>query len=264
MKKLPMQPRNILTIKTALKNAAATLKKAKIDSAWLDAELLLAFILGKDRSYILSHEDKLNTAQTNRFVKLIAARSKHTPLAYLVGYKEFYGLNFKVTKDTLVPRPLSERIVEQALPLITKTTTLIDIGTGSGCLIISILKNSKIKPKRAIAIDISTKTLSVAKQNAKTHKTKITFYKGSLLQPVLKQIKPNDNLLILANLPYVSNKQMSEPSIKQEPRRALYGGRDGLDYYRLLIKQIKTLQVKNITLITEMNAAQEKKFSQLF
>src|SRR6185295_20059205 len=124
-----MRSKNILTRQTALKQASQ-----KID--WLDSELLLAFVLKISRANLLAHEEKTLTAmQAKRFFSLIKQRTKDIPLAYLLGSKEFYGLRFKVNKDTLVPRPESELMVEEALSLINKNTLVVDIGTGSGCLI---------------------------------------------------------------------------------------------------------------------------------
>lgn len=264
-----MRPKNSSTIQTALKQAVSLLKKAKIDSAWLDAELLLAFVLKKRRAFVLAHgEKKLTTLQVKRFFNLIKQRGRNMPVAYLTGHKEFYGLDFKITKNTLVPRPASEELVEKALKILNKNskTIIIDIGTGSGCLIISVLKNIK-KPHQAFGIDISKKALAIAKQNTKKHGVKIDFYQGDLLKPIMEKIKKHDQLVIIANLPYLNKQEMKEPSISQEPKLALYGGQDGLKYYRRLAKQIEELKkAKNIsiTLIAEISSWQKKKFKQIW
>ena len=174
-------PSKITSINLALKQAASKLLKVKIDSAWLDAELLLAFALGKDRSFVLAHEEKtLTKIQNKKFDSLIKQRLKFVPLAHLLGYKEFFGLKFKINKNTLVPRPESELLVETALELSDNNSLIIDIGTGSGCLIISVIKNTGNK---GIALDISNQALAVAKQNAKSLKVnnKIKFIKSNLL-----------------------------------------------------------------------------------
>ena len=254
-------PLKNISIIQALKDAANRFKKAKIDSAWLDAEILLAFVLKRNRSYILSHDDTLTKSQYQKYQLLTKKRLNFLPIAYILGYKEFYGLSFKVNKDTLVPRPESELIVEMALSLINKNTTLIDLGTGSGCLIISILKNLKIKPKKSIAVDISTKALKIAKYNSQKNKIKnIEFKKSNLL----KNIKlPNGEIIILANLPYLKTKQMKEPSIKHEPKQALVAGNDGLKYYKELSKQLKNAKQK-ITLLCEINPEQKLGFKKIF
>lgn len=251
-----------ISISQALKDTATKFKKAKIDSAWLDAELLLAFVLKKDRSYVLSHDDILTKSQYQKYQVLARKRLNFLPIAYILGHKEFYGLDFKVTKNTLIPRPESELIVETALNLINKNTTLIDLGTGSGCLIIPILKNLKIKPKKSIAIDISNKALKIAKYNSQKNKIKnIEFKKSNLL----KNIKlPNGEIIILANLPYLTPKQMREPSIKHEPKKALIAGNDGLKYYRELKQQLNRGPVKNMILLCEINPEQKLGFKKIF
>ncbi len=256
--KLRMPSKNT-SIKLALNKAALQLQGAKIDSVYLDTELLLAFVLGKDRSYILSHPElNLTKAQEKRFSSLINQRTKFVPVAYLLGYKEFYGLKFKVTKDTLVPRPESELLVEEAIKAISNDSFVIDVGTGSGCLLISVLKNSKIK---GLAIDISKKALNIAKQNAKTHKLskRITFKQSNLLFNIKI---PKSNLVILANLPYLNKKEMKEKSISKEPTSALYGGTDGLKYYKKL-KQLLT-SYTNYALLCEINPGQKNGFRKLF
>ncbi len=249
--------------KAALKQATGFLAEAGIDSAWLDSELLLAFAIGTSRADVLTHDEKIITAaQARRFFALIKQRSRHTPLAYLTGHKEFYGLDFKVTKDTLVPRPESELMVDEALAAIDKQTVLIDIGTGSGCLIISTLKRSPIKPAEAIAVDISKKALAVAKQNARRHELskRIAFKKSDLLSAL--SFNRKTPLLILANLPYLTPEQMKETSIKHEPKSALAAGRDGLLYYRRLAKQLKV--ILNYTLLCEINPGQRNGFKKIF
>ncbi len=255
-----MPSKNTLTAKKALNQAILKLQKAKIDSAYLDAELLLAFVLGKNRSYILSHEEIILTNKQNiSFNKLIAQRATFVPVAYMLGYKEFYGLRFKVTKDTLVPRPESELMVEEALRYINPKTLVIDIGTGSGCLICSVIKNTQA---HGIAIDTSSKAIAIAKTNAKNLgvNKKIKFLKSNLLSNV--KLNKSDNLIILANLPYLNKKEMKEKTIQKEPKSALYGGTDGLVYYKKLARQLKTYS--NYTLLCEINPGQKNGFKKIF
>lgn len=255
-----MPSKNTLTVKKALNQAILKLQKAKIDSAYLDAELLLAFVLGKNRSYILGHDEIVLTNKQNiSFNKLIAQRARFVPVAYILGYKEFFGLKFKVTKDTLVPRPDSEILVEEAIKIANKQSTLIDIGTGSGCLIISVIKNTGVQ---GYGLDISSKALAIAKQNAKNHglNKKIKFLKSNLLSNL--KIDKSKNLIILANLPYLNTKEMKEKTIQREPKSALYGGVDGLVYYKKLAKQLKPYS--NYTLLCEINPGQKNGFKKIF
>jgi len=249
-----------LTRKTALKLAALQLLNAGIESAWLDAELILAFVIKKTRAELLAHDElKLTKTQLTSFKDLINQRLKYIPLAYILGYKEFYGLKFKITKDTLVPRPESELMVEEAIKLVTKDSTIIDIGTGSGCLICSVITNTEAK---GYGLDISNKALAVAKHNAKTLKVnkKIKFIKSSLLSNL--KIEKIKNLIILANLPYLNKKEMKETSISKEPKSALYGGIDGLMYYKKLAKQLKSYS--NYTLLCEINPKQKSGIKKIF
>lgn len=193
--------------------------------------------------------------------KLIKKRTRGIPLAYLTGHKEFFGLDFVVNKHTLIPRPETELIVSLALDKIRTTEDhkiiLIDVGTGSGCIPISVIKTSKLQNFKTFAIDISQKALTVARRNAKKHHVKaslrsahvagkIKFLQGNLLSsipPLLKRSKEDfDQLIITANLPYLTNKQFKqELSIQHEPQLALIAGNDGLKYYRQLLKQIQNL-----------------------
>ncbi len=257
--KLPTPSKTTLTLRNTLKEAAQKLLSAKIESAWLDAELILAFVLKKTRSQILSHDEIiLSKIQFKKFNLLIKQRLNFVPIAYILGYKEFYGLKFKVTKDTLVPRPESELMVEEALKYIDTKTFVIDIGTGSGCLLSSVLKHCKAK---GLAIDISKKALAVARLNAKSHKLskRIIFKQNNLLSNIKV---PKSNLVILANLPYLNGKEMKEKTISKEPKTALYAGADGLLYYKKLEQQLK--HYSNYTLLCEINPGQKNGFRKLF
>lgn len=265
-------------LKQTLYKATHYLLTQKIDSAWLDAELLLAFVLKKSRSFILAHDElALTTNQDKIFQQLIKKRGQHYPLAYIIGHKEFYGLDFLITKDVLVPRPESELLVETALTKIKTSKsplTLIDIGTGSGCLLISTFIQSKKYHKKiqAIALDISTQALKAAKRNAAKYKlSTIQFHQSNLLTTLLNKptlLLPTTKIIILANLPYLTVQEIKqEPSIKHEPRLALDGGRNGLHLYQQLVRQTKKLQaVLNIpiTLLCEINPHQQKDFVSLW
>lgn len=273
---MPSKTTSRLSIKQALNNAYQTLKSTST-SAWLDAEILLSFVLNKDRSYILAHSENLLTISQEKILeKSINRRLNHEPIAYITGHKEFYGLDFKVTKNVLVPRPESELMIDEALKIINpqKNTLVIDIGTGSGCLIITLLhelKKKKIQFK-GIALDISSKALTVAKQNAKQLKvTKVDFLKSDLLSAILKKpslIKKATQIIILANLPYVTPQEIKkEKSISKEPKLALDGGKDGLVLYRELKKQLtssKELSRASLTMLCEINPHQSSTFRKIW
>jgi release factor glutamine methyltransferase len=256
-----------MNIQEALREASKKLKKTS-PSPFLDAEILLSYVLKKNREFILTYpEKKLTKAQEEKFEKSLKRRLKNEPVAYILSHKEFYGLDFKVTPDTLIPRPETETLVENALNHLKsknnndKKTIIADIGTGSGNIIISVAKeiassNLPTTHYELIATDISAPALKIAKQNARKNNLggKIFFSKGNLLEPVIesKKNKFNDkNIIILANLPYLSQKIYSETprDVKKfEPRSALLGGIDGLARYGKLFTQIKKLKDKFSTL----------------
>jgi release factor glutamine methyltransferase len=253
-----------MTIKNNLKQAIIKLNKKKNSSACLDAELLLSHVLKKPRSYLyIWPEKKITKKQETRYRRLVAGRLKEEPVAYLVRDKEFYGLNFYVDKNVLIPRPETECLVEEIFKTIRHKPyaighklTIADIGTGSGCLAITL---KKYLPKAKIyASDISKKALAVAKKNAKKHKVKIFWKHGDLLTP-LKKIKFN---IIMTNLPYLTSRQMKNKTIQAEPKSALFGGQDGLDIYRELLNQIKELKYRPLVFL-EIDPAQTVKIRKM-
>lgn len=255
-----------LAIKQVIKAGINQLKSSLKEEAFLDALIILEFVLKKDRAWILAHdEEKISVKDYKTYKKLINQRAKFWPIAYLTGEKYFYGYKFLVNKNVLIPRPESELIVDLVLPLLNKDTILIDLGTGSGCLIISVLMNNK-NIKQALAIDLSQLALNIAKNNAKTYNLdkKITFIKSDLLNNInLQKFPQTSNLIIIANLPYLKTSETKEPSIKYEPKQALTAGIDGLKYYRQLAKQLKKTN-HNLTLICEINPEQKTGFKKIF
>jgi release factor glutamine methyltransferase len=208
----------MISINQALSQAKIILSKTS-QTPHLDAEVLLSHTLNTSREYILTYSEKiLNKKQILKFNKLVTLRKKHTPIAYLINQKEFFGLNFKVNKNTLIPRPETESLVElatynfQHVTNNKKTTSIIDIGTGSGNIIISVANYYKQPPvsNKAInyfGIDISKKALSIAEMNSRIHKfsSKIKFIKSDLLKYFLDHYSLlADNCIIIANLPYLS------------------------------------------------------------
>ncbi|MBI2989930.1 MAG: peptide chain release factor N(5)-glutamine methyltransferase [Candidatus Magasanikbacteria bacterium] len=243
-------------------------RTAKRQTERLDAELILAHSLGKTREWIIAHpEHAPPLLERWRFKRNVSKRMHGLPLAYITGYKTFFGLNFVVNKYTLIPRPETELLVEETLNIIKtesknipkKNTLLIDIGTGSGCIPISILEsisktlgNSENNQRIAtIATDISGKALKIAKKNQKKHATKIKFIKQNLLPPasvLVSYLKKTDLILITANLPYLSEEQWnSESSIKYEPKAALVAPDQGLGLYKNLFRQIVDVIQKDET-----------------
>ncbi len=231
-----------MTIAWALRTAHESLTKKKIPLAHLDAELLLAYILKKDRPYVIAHnKDTLSLAQFNQFKALVKKRAARMPLAYIIGTKEFYGLPFGVSRDTLIPRPDTEALIQQVLEYLSrhpKVRNLVDVGTGSGCIPLSLAAHAS--PKLNIeAFDISSSALTLSKKNAKalSLNKRVRFAKRDLLKGVTTKYD-----VIVANLPYLSKKEYAFaikhfPEIKYEPKSALLSGTDGLDLIRIFMAQ---------------------------
>jgi release factor glutamine methyltransferase len=232
----------------------------------LEADSLLQLCCNKEKAFILTHtEYRLTLKQLVLFYYYFWQFKKGTPIAYIAGRKEFFGLNFFVNKHTLIPRPDTEIMVEEAIKILaslTGNTTLIDVGTGSGCIPISILKNLKQQPTETIAVDISPSALKMAKKNAEQHGVNIKFVQSNLLEKIMNY-NLNTNIIITANLPYLTEEQFAnEPSIQHEPESALVAGEHGLGLYRTLLEQIKTLN-KPVTAFFEIDPSQREKIKSI-
>ncbi len=242
-----------------LKSAVATLKKADIGSSRLDCLVLLEDVSHKERAWLLAHpEFELTDKQVTLLDSSIDRRMKHEPLAYIRGKTEFYGREFIVNHHVLEPRPESETMIELALKVIGSRLQVIDVGTGSGALAITIKLE---KPATEVyATDIDPKCLKVAEQNAKKLDANVTFLQGNLLQP-LYNLKPITYNLVLANLPYVPITYEINEAAKAEPKIAIYGGEDGLDLYRQLFVHLKTKPAHYV--LTESLPFQHKRLSDI-
>jgi release factor glutamine methyltransferase len=222
----------------------------KTDS--LENDLIVGWAIKRDRGFVLAHpEQKLSFLQRWKISRAISRLHKGCPLAYILGQKEFFGLNFFVNKNVLIPRPETELIVEEVIRVIASpegarqaNTVIIDVGTGSGCIPIAIMKTLKHENIKTIAIDISRPALRAARKNAKRHNVDIEFCRGNLLEPIFAKLPiTNYQLLITANLPYLTREWTeSEPSIAREPRLALIADdKNGLSLYEKLFKQINAI-----------------------
>jgi len=245
-----------MNIGQALAFASEKLKSPEINKPLYEAELLLSHTLKKEREFLFTHpEAEIGQKKFIEFRKLLEKRKHNFSIAYLCGYKYFFGLKFFINADVLVPRPETELMVEEALRHTNKNTVrsrygkilILDIGTGSGCISIATAKELQKSNKRLAgyefhAVDISKKALKIAKKNAAFHNVKnnVSFYHGDLLEPILKKRKKEKGkIIICANLPYLTPAQIKDsPSIRKEPKLALAAGRDGLKYYRALFRQI--------------------------
>ena len=217
-----------------IKNGTLALKENKISSHRIDSEILLSSVLGKSREEMLINlDEKINSRDIFSFKKLIERRSSKEPLAYILKEKEFWSKKFEVNESTLVPRPETELMLEKLIKIYKdKKINILDIGTGSGCILISLL--SELKNSIGVGIDISTEALKIAKKNAKKHKinNKIFFYNKSFTEIYDRKFD-----LIVSNPPYLLTKDIRnlQEDIKRfEPLIALDGGNDGLDVIKKL------------------------------
>jgi release factor glutamine methyltransferase len=229
----------VWTIGSLLKWTQQYFSTKGVESPRLDAEVLLSHILQKERIYLYVHFDEpLEGAELARFREMVKQRVKRVPVAYIIGEREFMGLPFKVSPAVLVPRPDTEILVEAVIKeLGEKTDTVFaDIGTGSGAIVLSILKN--IENAQAAAVDISADALAIAKENAERLElsARVDFFQGDLYEPVRGRIFD----AIVSNPPYIPDADIEglEPEVREhEPYGALAGGVDGLDFYRKLVKE---------------------------
>ncbi|MGI5911341.1 MAG: peptide chain release factor N(5)-glutamine methyltransferase [Syntrophomonadaceae bacterium] len=225
----------------------------KIREARMEAEVLLARVLGKDRVYLYTHYDApVNQHERAMFREYVKRRAQNEPLAYITGTREFMSLEFKVNPDVLIPRPETELIVEEVIELFAgKTCSICDIGTGSGAIAISLAHY--LPQAKVFASDISAMALATARDNAARLQAKVEFREGDLLSPFLDIIHEFD--LIVANLPYISADEYCclDPGVKDyEPALALMAPGDGLDIYRRLVGQAHQLAQEGTYIILEI------------
>lgn len=228
-----------------LLQASTALKNNGIASAHLDAELMAANVLSRSRTWVHAHtEHQLSITEQGRLNSMLTERLTGQPLAYIFGSKEFYGRNFMVTADVLVPRPESETMIT-CLKKVFGERSFIDIGTGSGALAVTAALEH---PKwTGTATDISARALKVAKQNAKIlGAVNLVFKRQNLLIN-----DPTEYDLVLANLPYVPTALRGKTDIAHEPDIALFAGADGLDVYRQLFTQLAARANKPADIFTE-------------
>ncbi len=243
----------MVNVSQALKWAQHQLRSNGIVTDRLDSLVLLEDTTAIARAKLLAEpEMAIKPIDLERFKFRVIKRSKHVPLAYIRGKTEFYGREFQINHHVLEPRPESEAIIEELKSLLNKTDfaiKVIDIGTGSGALIITAkLEYPAIE---AFATDISSRCLEVAKTNAERYQAYISFFQGHLLKPLPEKVWQGGMTIILANLPYVPNTWQINPEAMREPKTAIFGGADGLKLYRLLFRQQTDLANPPIWILTE-------------
>lgn len=253
-----------ITISNWLQRAQQILEDAHVDSARLDALVLLADKTGRDKSWLLAHPDEsMSAAAVSRLGEAVSRRTRHEPLAYIRGKIEFYGHEFMVNEHVLVPRPESEAMLELLDTYLANHTIqhIADIGTGSGALAIS----SKLAhPEITVyASDVDEACIDIAQTNAANLGADVTFLVGDLLHALTPFVSSAKTYGILCNLPYVPDAYPVNRAATYEPRLALFGGEDGLDLYRRLFSGIDALPHKPDFIVTEALESQHPSLKSL-
>ena len=245
-----------MIINSLIKQGSKILKKQNIDSHQIDAELLLSKAIRKDRVFLLTNDEyKVSQKETSDYLNFILRRKHHEPLSYIIKRKEFWSLGFNVNHNVLIPRPETETIVEQVVRRFKGKGSLniLDIGTGSGCILLSILK--ELTNSYGIGIDKSFKALNIAKKNSK---------KLNLLQRTKFIHCDVDNFnfsnydVIVSNPPYLSTREINGVAVEiaNEPRCAISGGLDGLKIIRRLFGQAPFMLRKGGRMLVEISPQQ--------
>lgn len=215
----------------------------------LEVEVLASNVLQLDRAHLLARLDNhLTDNQLQQLGEVLEKRKQHIPTAYITGRKEFFGIDFFVNENVLIPRPETEDLVSYIIKNTPKYSRVIDVGTGSGCVAVSL---KYYRPDLAIlASDTSTAALDLAEKNAEHNKCDITFVEAD----IVKGINCLDLDLVVANLPYVPSGRTLDPDVQHEPASALYSGADGLDHYNQLFSQLAAHP--NLTVVIEAEPKQ--------
>jgi release factor glutamine methyltransferase len=254
------------SVREVLRQGIARLRQAEVPSFTLAAELLLLHVTGRDRTWIYSHpEETVPPAEITSFFALIDRRCQGEPTQHLTGKQEFWGLEFQVTPDVLIPRPETEHVVEVALDRLAvrelragrspklsgEGVTIVDIGTGSGCIALALAK--ELPSAVVYASDISSATLEVARRNAQRlgFAARVRFLESHLFDAFL----PLKFDLIVSNLPYIGRREadsLPREVRDHEPELALYGGEEGYELFGALVAQAQSFLKPDGLLVMEL------------
>lgn len=250
-----------MQIREALQQAKQILKAAAIDTASLDANLLLSHVTSLSKVMLIAHdEDELSKEQEDKFFSLINKRKSGYPIAYILGYKEFFGLRLKVTEDTLIPRPDTETLVEKALAFNPQGKVL-DLGTGTGAIILALKSELKASID-AYAVDLSKKALEVASFNSQKLNLPVTFIQSNWFSK-LGDLKFS---MIVSNPPYIQKDDihLTQTSLPFEPIQALTSEEEGLLDIKLICKEAKDHLENGASLLIEHGFNQGEKVRAIF
>lgn len=236
------------------------LKEAQLEEAQLDARLLLEEICGTDHNTLLCHGDReVSEKEEEQYRKAIEQRAQHVPLQHILGYQDFMGLRFHVNEHVLIPRQDTEILVEEAMRYLHDGMRILDLCTGSGCILLSLLHYSN--DCEGVGVDISQEALQVAAQNAELLGIKADFLKSDLYEKVTGKFD-----LLVSNPPYIERKVI--PTLMEEVREydpyiALDGGEDGLDFYRRIIGGAQDYLKRGGQILMEIGSGQAQAVSEL-
>ncbi len=243
-----------MTYREAIVLGEKNLQQADIADAKTDSWLLLAMACKIDHTYYYMHiDEEMSEEQVREFEVLIKKRAERVPLQYITGEQEFMGLTFHVNSNVLIPRQDTETLVEEALKVIKPGMKVMDMCTGSGCVLISILKNAH--DVEGIGYDISKQAINVAKENAKFNEVPAVFERSDLFEDVVE----NDFDVIVSNPPYIPTDLVATlmPEVSQfEPREALDGKGDGLYFYSKILEQCKNYMKPDGYILFEIGCEQ--------
>lgn len=236
------------------------LKEAEIGEAQLDARLLLEEVCGTDHNTLLCHGDReVSEAEEEQYRKALEQRAVHVPLQHLLGYQNFMGLRFQVNEHVLIPRQDTEILVEEAMRYLHDGMRILDLCTGSGCILLSLLHYSN--DCEGVGVDISQEALQVAAQNAELLGIKADFFKSDLYEKVTGKFD-----LLVSNPPYIERAiipTLMEEVREYDPYIALDGGEDGLDFYRRIIGGAQDYLKRGGQILMEIGSGQAKAVSEL-
>lgn len=249
-----------MTYHEAIEFGEQKLNEAGIADAKIDSWLLLEMACKIDRNFYYMHmEEDMSAEQTKEFELLVNKRSERIPLQYITGEQEFMGLPFRVNSHVLIPRQDTETLVEEALKVVRPGMHIMDMCTGSGCVLISILKNAK--NLEGCGYDISKQAINVAKENAKLNEVAAVFEKSDLFENVTEKFD-----VIVSNPPYIKTEEIVTlmPEVAEfEPIQALDGKEDGLYFYRKIVKECKAYLYPCGYLLFEIGCDQGKDVSEM-
>lgn len=227
------------TVRAELREATIRLLAAGVDSAQLDAEALLEYVLGVERVYLIAHpERRMDESEIAEYHRLVARRERREPLPHITGKREFWSLEFEVTPAVLIPRPETEILVEQAVKKLTgRRAVIADMGAGSGAIAVALAK--ELPDARIFATELSPEAMEVATANLVKHKMaeRIVLLQGDLLEP-LKGAEVEGLDAVVSNPPYIPSAEIDGLQVEvacYEPRQALDGGPDGLRFHRRIL-----------------------------